>query len=113
MRLFGWFSKLLLSVILISFLTIFTTAYIVDQYINKFLNQWDMADIEKPTMDVEDYLSKLVNPSQLLDQSHTPSSGDADIPVFNQGSVDDLEQDSLQQSDTSTNHQSESPTTES
>lgn len=112
MRLLGWFSKLLISVLLISFLSIFTTAYIVDLYINRFLEQWNMADTLKPSMDAEDYVSKLVNPSQLLNQddSTSPSSiqeedvkedqivteDDPGLPVFNQEEVSELEQENAQ-----------------
>ncbi|MEX1029021.1 MAG: hypothetical protein WDZ91_03110 [Paenibacillaceae bacterium] len=113
MRVLGWFSKLLLSVLLISFLSVFTTAYIIDLYINKFLEQWNVADTIKPSIDAEDYMSKLVNPLQFLNRDDSSSGDDIGLPVFNQGSVNELEQEDLQQSDPSTNGQSDDSTDQS
>jgi hypothetical protein len=113
MRLLGWFSKLLISVLFISFLSIFTTAYIVDLYINRFLEQWNVADTLKPSIDAEDYVSKLVNPSQILNhddssspnstqkeevvnEDHIPTDGDPGLPVFNQEQVTEIEQEASQ-----------------
>lgn len=112
MRLLGWFSKLLMSVLLISFLSIFTTAYMVDLYINRFLEQWNLSDTLKPTIDVEDYVSKLANPSQIwdhdavdavedekiLNKDQTATDIDPGLPVFNQGQVTDILQDDVQES---------------
>jgi hypothetical protein len=100
MRILGWFSKLLISVVLISFLSIFTTAYMVDQYINKFLEKWNIEDTVKPAMDAEDYMSKLLHPSELLnseqpiseeDMEVSENAEDTGLPVFNQESIEDLE----------------------
>jgi hypothetical protein len=94
MRILGWFSKLLISVVLISFLSIFTTAYMVDQYINKFLAKWNIEDTVKPAMDAEDYMSKLLHPSELLNPEQPFSEVDTEdpgLPVFNQESIDVLE----------------------
>lgn len=71
-----------------------------------------MADTLKPSMDAEDYVSKLVNPSQLLNQddSTSPSSiqeedvkedqivteDDPGLPVFKQEEVSELEQENAQ-----------------
>ncbi len=111
MRLLGWFSKILISVLLISFLSIFTTAYMVDLYINRFLEQWNLGETIKPAIDAEDYLSKLVNPSQIwdhddavdpiedeeiLNQDRTNKDTDPGLPVFNQGQVTDTD---IQQED--------------
>jgi hypothetical protein len=94
MRILGWFSKLLISVVLISFLSIFTTAYMVDLYINKFLAKWNMEDTVKPAMDAEDYISKLIHPTELLYPEQSMSeedTEDAGLPVFNQKSINELE----------------------
>ncbi|MEX2415516.1 MAG: hypothetical protein WD424_05180 [Paenibacillaceae bacterium] len=114
MRLLGWFSKLLISVLLISFLSVFTTAYIVDLYINRFLEQWNVADTLKPTVDAEDYVSKLINPSRIWTQDDSPSptsiqedevlnedhtateEDDPGLPVFNPEQVTGMEQEDAQ-----------------
>jgi hypothetical protein len=91
MRLLGWLSKLLISALLISFLSVFTTVYMVDLYINRFLEQWKITDARMPSMDVEDFVSKLTSPSQLWGhaQPDTPNQINGEEAILEDSSVTD------------------------
>lgn len=69
MKMLGWFGKLLASALLLSFLSVFTTVYIVDRYIQGFLSQWNLPSAERESFDIGDYISSLTDAAQLWERS--------------------------------------------
>ncbi len=57
MKLLGYLSKLMITAILLSTLSVMTTIYIVDQYVGVVLDRFHLSDIERPTLSVSDVLS--------------------------------------------------------
>jgi len=72
MKWFGWFGKLVASALLLSFLSVFTTVYVVDQYIQGFLKKWNLPEIERPAFDPGDYAAALIR-SGIGERSEKPT----------------------------------------
>jgi len=76
MKVLGWFGKLLASALLISFLSVMTTAYLVDQYVSAVLERFQLTNIERPSLDLSDLLFGANNPGQ---HSGSQLSGEAAV----------------------------------
>lgn len=65
MKILVWFGRMLLVVTLVSLLSVFTTAYLVDRYVQQLLGQWNMSSVERPSLDMGDFVAKLTHPETL------------------------------------------------
>src|SRR5690606_11645693 len=92
----GWFGKLLASGVLICLLSVVTTAYLVDQYVKVVLDQFQLSDIERPSLHLGDLLfgAKSGRPEQTAGvQDHAVNDDElaqqlGDEPAVQQGQGD-------------------------
>lgn len=63
MRWMGWLGKLVVGAVFVSFLSVFTTVYLVDQYITAILQRLNMADVERPVLKLDELLMGGAKPS--------------------------------------------------
>lgn len=70
MKLLGWISKLLLGAILVSTISVLTTAYIVNTYITQLLKPFNLQISQKP-LELSDILVNLWGKSNILGQGGT------------------------------------------
>ena len=72
----GWFGKLLISAVLISFLSVVTTVYLVDQYVKAILDRWNLSEIDRPSLQIGEMFSSLTNPeiSKEVEEPKTEST---------------------------------------
>jgi hypothetical protein len=65
MKMIGWLSKLIITAILLSTMSVMTTIYIVDQYVQTVLERFQLTDVERPPLRIGGLL-----------QQTSPSMGD-------------------------------------
>ncbi|MDF2668735.1 MAG: hypothetical protein K0R67_1041 [Paenibacillus sp.] len=85
MKLVGWLSKLLVSAILISSISVITTGYIVNSYITQLLKPYNLQISEKP-FEISDFLVSLWGKSNILGQGEAnPQSESASTSAQSSG----------------------------
>jgi hypothetical protein len=94
MKMIGWLSKLIITAILLSTMSVMTTIYIVDQYVQTVLERFQLTDVERPPLRIGGLLQQ-TSPS-LGDESKNEADAvevtEKDTAAAEQQSQDRLEQ---------------------
>jgi len=72
----GWFGKLFAAAILISLLSVFTTVYLVDQYVEAILDRWNLSDVERPSLKLGELFSSLASLERMDSSDSTTETDD-------------------------------------
>lgn len=94
MKMIGWLSKLIITAILLSTMSVMTTIYIVDQYVKTVLERFQLTDVERPPLRIGGLLQQ-TSPSlgnEAKNEADAVEVTEKDTAAAQQQSQDRLEQ---------------------
>ena len=94
MRMMGWLGKLIAAAVLVTFMSVFTTVYLVDQYVKAVLERWQMTDVDRPSLSLNDLFSTMLNDkSQQSVETGAESEPAAALPSEDEEAFPQFERD--------------------